>query len=1290
MNIKLNVELTSSAFSLFGFAPQPTTVLNTTADTVEVVGKPLSIGHFVNETSIGTPIFSSITKTYSPYLIVAGEALDSTQDGVIRGQDYQEVLTNFPLGSQVLTEVFLEIDVIAPDGTTRSYQRTLGDRIGLAARRNGGSTPLVLDPQAPMLISPLDITTISILPGKYDRGALDAAGTELEALGSRVTEFSARAAASAGASDPERNALADEAMKVLRTTLVATARGKLALFQAVSDEYAELFARDMRVKAYFDSPRITLFRTRADVGTDNSLLLNLSLDLRKNDLRALPHPDQNVVAGADFQLVRGFLDTSIETAVVGESEQVVGLQFTIKVSAQTIFTAAEAQGIGITILTSNSSSELDALDIPTDAKVLIGDALAGGKTVIVPIRSVLIDGQPRLGWYESDPITGETIGVLDDGTHGIIETIADTLARFLPVGVVQFGLGVLTGFGIGGAAALFKGLLIGAALKAGLPRSVTEDPRFRKGALLLPILAAFKEIASEAKSLLVRFPAFAAGFFVGLSIAAARLAADPPLGNILLSPPLPGTFGNLTGSGVAASIIPDPEFTLPFGGTQLPTIFRVGIKNLGSSADTFTLNFTNIPAGFTAQTSIPQITIPPGETAEVGICLRPVSGISAPGTSASLSLNVISTTNPAITTSDTEPFVLPEVHGVTLVNSPPALSTTPGTPVSASVMADPVLVPPGTSTVKTTIAVTSNIATTKVEGDLTRLLSGVTPNASSFFDGRFRPLRAIDGSLNTSWFTANGDAANLGKIPFFEVIFPVDVTVTELQMFGNRESANGFDFFAGIFQLFDVGGNVLFESGVVNLPAPDRDVTLPIPNVAKVRRVRFTATADEGSNPGFAELKVIGSAFPLPPIPPNPTPDCLTDPNAPTGGVLGATVQTFITLGVDPQVTCIENTLWTDPAGFKLGTFLKGAEGLGGTPDPTLLNFDFSTVDGTFAGNANRRDFFFVQDTGNAFDFGGGIIGGAPSQGLIWDLGGQANQAVVFVSVDHGPIPQETLESSVWLSNDPDAPDSGWTQAFLDHVYMQGWSPDPDIADGFVGVYRLPNNQTFRFVSVTRGGPAALNRDGDDEIDAVGGLTAGGTGLNSIAIELHHRLPASGYVIDPASISPAATTVSASEIQWTVQAPITGQPSLFQLSGQVPNMMPGETRAISLGSEVDATVTTASGMEISLTIPLPSLVVAAVHILDLDPPSQTVQAGATADYNVLVKNPLTTSETFTLSAAGLSGFTVDLASSINVGAGQTASVPLRVAVPSGAVQQTRVSVSSPKLLRVGWIRWMGS
>jgi hypothetical protein len=215
--------------------------------------------------------------------------------------------------------------------------------------------------------------------------------------------------------------------------------------------------------------------------------------------------------------------------------------------------------------------------------------------------------------------------------------------------------------------------------------------------------------------------------------------------------------------------------------------------------------------------------------------------------------------------------------------------------------------------------------------------------------------------------------------------------------------------------------------------------------------------------------------------------------------VQGASIATFQSLGINPAVTCIENSLWTDPAGFTLGSFVTGAEGLGGTPDPTVLGFNGSTVNGTFAGNANARDFFWVQDTGNGTTFPGSpdligpITGGRPSKGLIWDLGGPANQAVVFVQVDHGPLPGEVLENTAWLGSSADTTnDSAWTQAFLDHVYLQGWSPDPNIVDGFVAVYKLAGGATFQFVSVTHGGPGAVHRDGDNEIDAVGGLNVTG------------------------------------------------------------------------------------------------------------------------------------------------------------------------------------------------------
>ncbi|MBL8473224.1 MAG: PEP-CTERM sorting domain-containing protein [Rhodocyclaceae bacterium] len=220
---------------------------------------------------------------------------------------------------------------------------------------------------------------------------------------------------------------------------------------------------------------------------------------------------------------------------------------------------------------------------------------------------------------------------------------------------------------------------------------------------------------------------------------------------------------------------------------------------------------------------------------------------------------------------------------------------------------------------------------------------------------------------------------------------------------------------------------------------------------------------------------------------------CLTNNADGVGNpVFGATVGTFVGLGIDPNTTCIENSVWTDPANFGLGTYVKGADGFGTATNPTVLGaYDGS---GSAAANANGRDFAWVQDAGNQGTFNG-ATGGAPSQGIVWDLGGQANQVAVFVFVDHDPVPGEVLENTAWLSNDANAADGGWTQAQLVHVYGGGWSADPNIADGFVAVYQLPSAQTFRYVSVTWGGPGAIVRDGDNEIDAVGGLTERGTGV---------------------------------------------------------------------------------------------------------------------------------------------------------------------------------------------------
>ena len=104
----------------------------------------------------------------------------------------------------------------------------------------------------------------------------------------------------------------------------------------------------------------------------------------------------------------------------------------------------------------------------------------------------------------------------------------------------------------------------------------------------------------------------------------------------------------------------------------------------------------------------------------------------------------------------------------------------------------------------------------------------------------------------------------------------------------------------------------------------------------------------------------------------------------------------------------------------------------------------------------------------------------------VYDLGGLFTKAAVFNTIDHGPLPQEAIESTVFLSNTATGP---WTQAVVERVWLEGYEPNLGILwDGFVYAVGTGTDQQFRYVSIIHGGPGALVNDGDDEINGVLGL----------------------------------------------------------------------------------------------------------------------------------------------------------------------------------------------------------
>jgi len=229
------------------------------------------------------------------------------------------------------------------------------------------------------------------------------------------------------------------------------------------------------------------------------------------------------------------------------------------------------------------------------------------------------------------------------------------------------------------------------------------------------------------------------------------------------------------------------------------------------------------------------------------------------------------------------------------------------------------------------------------------------------------------------------------------------------------------------------------------------------------------------------------------------------DPNY-TTQFQGASAATFaglgFTVGAGPGELHVSINTFTDPSALIFATAVGNGHLNASGTTTGLLNYSY-VLTPTNTASVNARDYNWGQNTGT--NGGTNPALDQPWLGSVFDMGGEANKAVVFPIIDHTPLPQEALEYTVYLGNSPDSTNlADWHLATLSEVYMQGWQPDNvALADGFTTVWTLASpTDTFRFVSVQAIGSHALQPlfGNEDEIDAVAGLTAGGTGVGVPAV----------------------------------------------------------------------------------------------------------------------------------------------------------------------------------------------
>lgn len=684
--LRLEVETFTQAAAAFGLGIGTATVLDRSFDSADLVDKPVTVSHFVNAFSPPALAIGATQNTYSPYLTVGDSRTSVANYDVIRGSDYSEIITNFPLGNILVTGVFVTIDVIDPSGLMQTYRRPMFDRIGFATRALGGS--ISVDPASfsQPVLSVLDSMTISISPSRQALDDFPARKARLHALQTQLAALvpQVQALPPPALRDASQRAIASNAIVTNRYAMIAAQEMALATFLGAADRQVDDHSVRTLVKAYLASPRVTIAQSKLKAAA-----FAMSLDIRKNDLRVLPLPGISFANSRNFERFRGLGESVLEGDVLskltGEPNR----------SISSVFTGLTDSARYLPIGSGNLDAAND-LNLSTEARLRIQDAVRSGRVVLAPMDVVNVQGTPVTAWLETDPVTGYTISTMEDGSHGAFVEYAFNL-----LGVLNSSFEDIPAQFIGRVNAIG---VFGVALMSAVIDSITSANAFgdfgtRIGDIIRPIL---KGILGQIKAELTGLGllninlsgnaslvvALISGLLDGLetlSKAFAGEGGDPPLPNTLFSsavPPLPApqTPGSTPGLTLSASL--DPRFTVPFLGSEFPSVYLVRAVNSGPVADSFRFESTGSgPNLYVTDVRYvwPAVRIAAGATFEFHVCIAPDRVVPAVGATSLLQVLGASVTAPAVTTTFTGSFTTPPTTALSMRVLPNPQVALPGT-----------------------------------------------------------------------------------------------------------------------------------------------------------------------------------------------------------------------------------------------------------------------------------------------------------------------------------------------------------------------------------------------------------------------------------------------------------------------------------------------------------------------------------------------------------------------------------------------------------------------------------
>ncbi|MEO8271368.1 MAG: hypothetical protein ABI557_16725, partial [Aureliella sp.] len=381
----------------------------------------------------------------------------------------------------------------------------------------------VIDPTGAPAITGLDTTTIEINTSPR-RSPNFATPNPAEGSVERFSDFASKFSL---ATREDQQALLSQGISDLNVLLIGLNRAQIAAFEFQISRAEAILAQALKVAAFPDGPRITIASTKleSDGPTDAGKLV-FRVDLTRSVYRVIVGSGQTMQAAIAFNFDLGLLENQIEGAVLPQQEFAPGDAVSFGITTSVIFDHAAEQSIPLHFFEARDAASLSTLPYSENVQARIRSALSSGYSVVIPSDYVQVQGQPKVGWYQVDQTTGETVGVLEDGSHGALTEWVFTQQQGTSNSsgpTARFMLGYILGAFTGNYKVIIFKFVAQAFLNA------INDPITNNIALAKNYFLALIKKFDETTELFLRSDAaFRYGYYVGSAVMF-QFTADPPL-----------------------------------------------------------------------------------------------------------------------------------------------------------------------------------------------------------------------------------------------------------------------------------------------------------------------------------------------------------------------------------------------------------------------------------------------------------------------------------------------------------------------------------------------------------------------------------------------------------------------------------------------------------------------------------------------------------------------------------------------------------------------------------------